>query len=205
MTQTILLADDSKTVQRAAEMVLAKEEFKLVGVKGGPELIETAKSQQPNVIIIDHALPNGSLSEMCGALKADPKTAAIPVIALTSANARLDQNQLKTLGVVGLLPKPFDSEQLLTSLQNAVTVSVQAAAASQHFAEQPTLVPPPPFMQKQPVAAKEAAKDPALPLDKSRIEAMTREIIERVVWEVVPQMAETLIREEINRLMHKNP
>ncbi|MFO0626816.1 MAG: hypothetical protein U0325_14475 [Polyangiales bacterium] len=62
--------------------------------------------------------------------------------------------------------------------------------------------PSPPELSRQ-VAHEIQAKVSHLGLTQAQVEAvtaLTKEVVERVVWEVVPQLAETLIREEIKRL-----
>ena len=109
-------------------------------------------------------------------------------------------------------PTGRESELSLDDLATARAPALAPSAAPRPMAQAPLAVPrvlqphapepSPPELSRQ-VAHEIHAKVSHLGLTQAQVEAvtaLTKEVVERVVWEVVPQLAETLIREEIKRL-----
>ncbi|MFZ9887151.1 MAG: response regulator [Myxococcota bacterium] len=145
MPHTILLADDSKTIQRAVEIVFEKEaDFDVVSVGSGADAIARARELSPAVIIADHAMPGGGGLEVASALRDDPATAAIPVLVLSGSSQPFDAEGAVRLGVQHL-QKPFDSVSLLDRVQRLC--GLKAADAP----------PPSPFAHLRPAGSTAAA------------------------------------------------
>ncbi len=80
----ILLVDDSKTILRANERVLHKAGYEVICAEDGLSAIKAARSQKPDLILLDMILPRMSGPEVLEHLKADAATADIPVVVLSS-------------------------------------------------------------------------------------------------------------------------
>ncbi|MEE8519710.1 MAG: response regulator [Gemmatimonadota bacterium] len=77
----------------------------------GASGIETVRAIKPNVVVVDLMMPGMDGYEVCRRLKAEPETAAIPLVMLT-ARTTLDDGQLEELDVAGVVFKPFDPDKL---------------------------------------------------------------------------------------------
>lgn len=84
----VLLVDDSKFLRLANERALQRAGYEVSTAADGEEALKVANDQLPDVILLDMMLPKLSGTEVLRALKANPATAAIPVIVLTSLSQR---------------------------------------------------------------------------------------------------------------------
>src|ERR1700758_2805012 len=92
----ILLVDDSKFLRIATERALARAGYLVSTASDGPKAIELAKNQKPDVILLDMLLPGMTGPDVLKALKKDPATAGIAVVAFTGLSqknaVRLEQD-----------------------------------------------------------------------------------------------------------------
>ncbi len=84
----ILLVDDSKFLRMATERALARAGYTVSTANDGPKAIELAKSENPDVILLDMLLPGMTGPEVLKSLKKDPGTARIPVVAFTGLSQK---------------------------------------------------------------------------------------------------------------------
>lgn len=107
----ILCVDDDPDLLRMAKLVLERRGFTVLTLKGAGKLTETVQHFSPDLILIDHRMPDVMGIEATQALKADPASQHIPVIYFT------DEEAIRTLaaeaGADGWLQKPFKIEELM--------------------------------------------------------------------------------------------
>jgi CheY-like chemotaxis protein len=84
----ILLVDDSKFLRMATERALARAGYVVLTASDGPKAIELAKSDKPDVILLDMLLPGMTGPDVLKALKKDSRTAGIPVVAFTGLSQK---------------------------------------------------------------------------------------------------------------------
>ena len=220
---TILLIDDSKTVQKAVQMALSKNTtFNLVVLGDAAQALAKAREVSPDLILVDHLLPPRDGYAVAADFKKDPLLKTIPIMLLVGGNTHLDPLKAINAGLVGAISKPFTVEHLVSSLNAALAAAVPPPAIAI-----PDQIPLPPFAKGDlnppaliaaPVAVvPEQIPSPApfltpptIPqappalaesISREALESMIRKIIEEVVWEVVPGLAESMIKEELNRLL----
>lgn len=134
---TILVADDSVTIQRAVEIVFDKEPFSVIKASSGAEALKRAREQQPHVVLVDHTMPDQNGYDLAAALKADPSTQQIPVLFFSAAAQPFDEARGRAAGVAGFLQKPFDCQSLLDRVRALLGV---AATAPGSFVGAPSAV-----------------------------------------------------------------
>ncbi|HQF90656.1 MAG TPA: response regulator [Synergistaceae bacterium] len=89
-------------------METLKDEFSLVAATGGEKALRLARGEAPpDLILLDVMMPGMGGYEVCTHLKADPKTAPIPVVFLTALSQEEDEAQGLKLGAVDYVTKPF--------------------------------------------------------------------------------------------------
>ncbi|HKR64600.1 MAG TPA: response regulator [Thermoanaerobaculia bacterium] len=118
MKKKVLLVDDSNTVLMMEKMVLAKGPFQIVTARDGVEGVAKAKSEQPDVILLDVMMPNLDGLSACAAIRADEATAHIPIIMVTT---RGEEHNIETAfrnGCTDYVTKPINGVELLTKLIN---------------------------------------------------------------------------------------
>jgi CheY-like chemotaxis protein len=108
----VLIVDDNERNLRLARDVLRASGFRTAEAATGREGIARALELRPNVVLMDVRLPDVDGVEATRLLKADPRTVAIPVVALTSLAMKGDRERLVAAGFDGYLEKPISVRDL---------------------------------------------------------------------------------------------
>ena len=112
-SQTVLIVDDEEDIRELARISLERVGgLHVIAASSGEQGLELAKSEQPDAILLDAMMPGMDGPATLERLKADPDTAAIPVVFLTGSVQDVERERFMGLGALGLLPKPFDPMKL---------------------------------------------------------------------------------------------
>ncbi len=121
MPLNILLIEDEPDIQMVVKLSLAATGGHQVTVADdGLEGLEVARTEQPDVILLDVMMPRMDGHELMRMLKASDTTSGIPVIFLTAKAQRKDIEAGMALGADGYLIKPFDCRTLGDQVQEIV-------------------------------------------------------------------------------------
>ncbi len=101
----VLMAEDDKFISRAYKDGLTRAGFEIIMAIDGNETIKLAKSEQPDIILLDLIMPEKNGFEALEELRTDPETREIPVIILSNLGQDTDIKQGKELGAVDYLIK----------------------------------------------------------------------------------------------------
>ena len=101
----LLLVDDEPTNLQVLRHVL-QADYRLLFATDGARALQVAREQQPQLILLDIMMPGMDGYAVCRALKADPATAAIPVIFVTALNDSQDETAGFDVGAVDYITKP---------------------------------------------------------------------------------------------------
>ena len=112
----LLLIDDEPAVQTLVRLVLEGEGWQVLVARDGLQGLALARERQPDVILLDVALPDMSGLEVCRQLKADPSTSAIPVAMLTAMAQEADRRSAMALGADDYITKPWRPAALTTKV-----------------------------------------------------------------------------------------
>ena len=104
----VLIVDDNERNAKLARDVLRAAGFRTIEAATGGEAIAVATAEQPDVILMDIRLPDLDGTAVARRLKGDPRTAHIPVVAVTSLSLREGGDWLLEAGFDGYLEKPID-------------------------------------------------------------------------------------------------
>lgn len=115
---TVLLVEDDVNTRGMMRRVLESKDYVVVDTHDGEEALELVISLLPSLIILDINLPNVDGWEILKSLKADPETAAIPVIVCTADEA---DGQAHERGAALHIHKPIDPESLLVSVEGILS------------------------------------------------------------------------------------
>jgi CheY-like chemotaxis protein len=118
MSRKILLVDDSATVLMMERMILASERFQIVTAANGEEAQQRAKSEQPDLILMDIVMPKLNGLQACQAIKSDPETAHIPIILVTTRGEAASLEAGYSSGCSDYVTKPVNSAELLSKIRN---------------------------------------------------------------------------------------
>src|SRR6267378_680587 len=110
---TLLLADDSVTIQRVIELTFADEDVQVIAVSDGDQAIERLEASPPDIVLADIGMPGRNGYEVAKYIKQSPRLAHIPVVLLTGAFEPVDQARASEAGCDGVLAKPFEPQLVI--------------------------------------------------------------------------------------------
>lgn len=120
MSLTVVLAEDDPDIQLVARLALRRAGFTVTVANNGQEALDAVRRQAPDVVLLDWMMPELDGPEACRQLKADPATAAIPVIFLTAKSQEAEIQRGLSLGAAGYVTKPFDALSLGQQVKDIV-------------------------------------------------------------------------------------
>ena len=160
MPQTLLLADDSLTIQRVIELTFAGEDIKVVAVSDGDQAIAQLDSKPPDIVLADVGMPGRNGYDVAQHVKQSPDLAHIPVILLTGAFEPVDQAKASAVGCDAVLAKPFEPQIVIGRVRELLSRPTQAGAAAEAAAAPAAAPEPVAASGPGPVAASEAVTSP---------------------------------------------
>lgn len=129
MAGTILLADDSITIQKVVELTFASTDSEVVAVGSGRELLEKLPEVQPHVVLCDVVMPDMNGYDVCQQIKSDPATLHIPVVLLTGTFEPFDRERAVAAGCDSIVTKPFEAKELVGIVEELLERATAAEAA----------------------------------------------------------------------------
>ena len=109
---SILIVDDTPENLQLLNGMLKGRGYKARPVPSGEMALRAAKSDPPDLILLDINMPEMNGYEVCRRLKGDPALAAIPVIFISALNETMDKVKAFGLGGVDYITKPFQFEEV---------------------------------------------------------------------------------------------
>jgi PAS domain S-box-containing protein len=113
----VLIVDDAIDNLRFLANILTQQGYQVRKVLNGHMALTAAKSSPPDLVLLDINMPQMNGYEVCQALKADPKTANIPVIFISALDDVLDRVRAYTVGGVDYIAKPFQFEEVIARVE----------------------------------------------------------------------------------------
>jgi CheY-like chemotaxis protein len=121
MPRKILLVDDNHDVRSFLVLTLKRTgEYEILEAATGQEAIEKAISAKPDLILLDMSLPDISGIGVTNALKANPNTVRIPIVALSGLSLVGWKQQALKAGMADFLQKPVPLRVLLETIQKFI-------------------------------------------------------------------------------------
>jgi CheY-like chemotaxis protein/predicted regulator of Ras-like GTPase activity (Roadblock/LC7/MglB family) len=113
----VLVVDDSVSVRKAIERMLAPRGIAVAGCATGREALARLPEDPPDLLICDLLLPDLDGYEVCVALRRMPALAATPVLFISGIAGRESEDRATGLGVEGVLRKPFTGDELVATVE----------------------------------------------------------------------------------------
>ena len=117
MNKQILVIEDQEDNRTILRDLLSNAGFEVLEAVNGIEGVEAAARELPDLILMDIQMPEMDGYEATRRIKAEPTTAAIPIIAVTSYALSGDDEKAKAVGCDGYVTKPFSPRQLLAKIK----------------------------------------------------------------------------------------
>ena len=113
-TPMVMVVDDSLTVRRVTQRLLAREGYRVVTAKDGLDALERLAEERPVILLSDIEMPRMDGFDLVRNVRADPKLAGLPVVMISSRIAQKHRDYAAELGVDHFLGKPYSEEELLS-------------------------------------------------------------------------------------------
>ncbi len=113
MKRRILIADDDRELVLNLKQLLEFNHFETVTAYEGIRVVELARKQNPDLIILDIKMPAGDGHSVLQNLKSRDETMSIPVLILTGLERGGLEEEMKRAGAEGFLKKPYETDLLL--------------------------------------------------------------------------------------------
>jgi len=214
MSRSILLADDSVTIQKVVALTFDDSDFDLVGLNHGDEALAALRRAVPDMVIADVHMPGASGYELAAAVKA--VSADTPVLLLIGTFEPFDEERFAASGADGYLLKPFESDELRERVE-----ALLGAESGPSDGTEPALAGEEPAVDDESSLVTEVEEGvpsdgggdgggngavfALRPEDVDRIahrvvELMSAEVVREVAHQVVPGVAETIVRRRLEEL-----
>lgn len=113
----VMIIDDSKTIRRTAETLLAKAGCEVITAVDGFDALAKIADTNPDLIFVDIMMPRLDGYQTCSLIKNNADFAAKPVIMLSSKDGLFDKARGRIVGSDEYLTKPFSKEELFDAIE----------------------------------------------------------------------------------------
>lgn len=113
----ILIVEDEQDIRELLAFTLLREGFSVLEASNGTEALRMARSERPDLILLDLMLPGLDGLELCRQLQRSPDSAAIPVIMLTAKGEEIDRIVGFELGAADYVVKPFSLREVVLRIR----------------------------------------------------------------------------------------
>ncbi len=114
----LLVVDDSVTIQKVIELTFSDTDLTPVGVSSAADALKFLQQREFAAALVDVFLPLEQGYDLCELMKLQKPD--LPVILLVGSFETFDQERFENSGAVGVIKKPFDSQEILSSVGNVI-------------------------------------------------------------------------------------
>jgi two-component system, cell cycle response regulator DivK len=118
--KTVLLVEDNEDNLVVYRTILEHVGFVVIEARDGEEGVSRARTQRPDIILMDISIPKMDGWEATERLKADGETAGIPIIALTAHALEEDRLKAMKAGCDGYLAKPVEPRRVVQEVERFI-------------------------------------------------------------------------------------
>jgi DNA-binding response OmpR family regulator len=116
----VLVVDDEEYIQHILNFSFGAEGYEVITAADGEEAVTIARSEKPDIIVLDIMMPKMDGYEACKQIKADPQTQGIPVILLTAKGREVDRKLGAEAGADDYVVKPFSPGRLIERVEGFI-------------------------------------------------------------------------------------
>jgi DNA-binding response OmpR family regulator len=174
----VLVIDDSLMLLSFVKEILSEANYQVTTAATAAESLDAAKSDRPDLILLDYVLPDMRGNEVSRKLLEDRKTAKIPVVYMSGFGTDLRKESEATPNVIGFLNKPFTSDLLIKTVESHMPTSLDKSSAGEGESEALPAAEPEPAVaaESTPTAPAEpqiAAEEETVPAQRIEVEQPT--------------------------------
>jgi DNA-binding response OmpR family regulator len=207
MAYKIVVADDSKTTHKVAELALPSEEFEVIFVSDGNEAINKINEVKPDLVLLDVDLPQKNGYQVCKYINDNFKE--ISVVLLKGAFETIDRNLIEDLVYEDIISKPFDVTQLTSKVRKIFEKRSYKGEEKEEIMVNPFIetaekesigLPEEMETEISEKAQLSISEELISQISEKVIQKISPDIVREVVERIVPQIAEELIKKEIEKI-----
>ncbi|HIC91652.1 MAG TPA: response regulator transcription factor [Syntrophaceae bacterium] len=129
----ILMVDDDPDFVEATKLILEHKAYEVIVAYDGIEGLKKAKTEPPDLIILDVMMPKMDGYQVCAKLKEDPKYCNIPILLLTAVGRAIQATEYtKEMGMRteadDYVDKPIEPSELVSRVENLLKISAEKGA-----------------------------------------------------------------------------
>jgi CheY-like chemotaxis protein len=158
---TVLVADDSPTIQKKASGILTGEGLEVVTVSNGVAAIKKLSTIKPQIVLADCSMPGKDGYEVCEFVKNSSDLSHVPVLLIVSDLEPYDDERGMRVRADGRVTKPFIPDDLISTVTGFLSRAASAPEAAAPDPPPPPELPPPP-MPEFSIDPMQAMDDPSL-------------------------------------------
>jgi two-component system cell cycle response regulator DivK len=117
---TVLIVEDNEKNMKLARDVLQAKGYQTLEAVTGEEGVKLAKEKKPDLVLMDIQLPGINGIEAFKQIRADARTARIPVIALTASVTPTDRSQITAAGFDAFVGKPINLREFVDTVKRLI-------------------------------------------------------------------------------------
>jgi len=112
----VLVCDNEEPLRALVRAALEPEGYEVVEARDGDEALELARSERPDLIVLDVMMPGRSGLDVLAELRADAAFASTPIVMLTARTQASDEAAAIAAGADRFVPKPFSPLELAAQI-----------------------------------------------------------------------------------------
>jgi two-component system alkaline phosphatase synthesis response regulator PhoP len=121
MAYRILVADDEAHILHVVSMKLVRAGYEVITARDGEEAFEACLDVRPDLLITDYQMPVLDGLGLCRKLRSHNPRIEVPVMLLTARGNDIERDELRELGIVALMDKPFSPREVHLRAQEIIT------------------------------------------------------------------------------------
>lgn len=118
--ETVLVIDDSPTIQKVVQLVLTKAQYRVETARDGEEGLEKTRAVKPDLILLDFVMPRMNGYQFCRELANEPELKDIPVVLMSAKGDQVGERFVSVMGIVDYITKPFSPDAITTMVQQTL-------------------------------------------------------------------------------------
>ncbi|MEE2903969.1 MAG: response regulator [Myxococcota bacterium] len=147
MTRSILVADNSKTIQTVIDYTFRATEFEVFVTSTGQEALAWLNENAADLVVADVSMPQMDGYKLCDEIRSNSRTQHIPVLLLNGASEEIDDRRAAMVEANASMQKPFESQTLIDQVNQLCGLTagsdLPATFGQQLAAERETMEPTP--------------------------------------------------------------
>jgi DNA-binding response OmpR family regulator len=131
MAHTLLLADDSVTIQRVVELTFAEEDIRVISVGNGQQAIDRLSDDPPDIVLADIGMPLLDGYAVASFVRSHDALRNVPVLLMVGAFDSVDEDRVQASGASGVLVKPFEPTLVVSRVKQLLKLGGESASEPQ--------------------------------------------------------------------------